>query len=195
MLFSLIEPHFPRARDQLWASFEASVGTSVVQPESEPKKLIKVVKKYRFAGEDVTEVVEVPEDSDDAKKWPAPPLDTTPALSSSAPVASSSGLPGASTPKPSPLPGKRIGPRKPKVQLGDIPTTSVQKAKKLSTLEKSAMDWKSHVTSEGDPHMKDELDANRRGGGYLEKVEFLGRVGERREQVLESSKGTKRRRG
>jgi hypothetical protein len=42
--------------------------------------------------------------------------------------------------------------------------------------------------------MKDELEANRRGGGYLEKVEFLNRVDARKEDALEASKSTKRRR-
>lgn len=91
-------------------------------------------------------------------------------------------------------PAKRPGPRKPKVSLAAIPTASSQKAKKLSTLEKSAMDWRAHVQASEEAGLKDELDANRRGGGYLEKVEFLNRVEERREDVFEASKGSKRRR-
>lgn len=57
------------------------------------------------------------------------------------------------------------------------------------------MDWRAHVTTTQDPELKDELDANRRGGGYLEKVEFLQRVGERRDEAFEANKGGKRRRG
>lgn len=53
------------------------------------------------------------------------------------------------------------------------------------------MDWQSHVSTSG---LKDELEANRRGGGYLEKVEFLQRVDERKEDVIEASKTGKRRR-
>ncbi|KAG6850749.1 hypothetical protein H0H93_009372 [Arthromyces matolae] len=88
-------------------------------------------------------------------------------------------------------PLKRPGPRKSKVTLAAIPT---QKAKKLSTLEKSAMDWQAHVQSSSQSGLSDELEANRRGGGYLEKVAFLNRVDERRDDILESSKGSKRRR-
>ena len=41
---------------------------------------------------------------------------------------------------------------------------------------------------------KDELEANRRSGGYLEKIEFLKRVDERKEEALEANKSNKRRR-
>ena len=41
---------------------------------------------------------------------------------------------------------------------------------------------------------KDELEANRRSGGYLGKVEFLQRVGERKETILEDNTAKKRRR-
>lgn len=63
----------------------------------------------------------------------------------------------------------------------------------MSTLDKSAMDWRAHVNA-APPDMKDELDANRRGGGYLEKVEFLKRVDERKDDAMEANKSTKRRR-
>jgi hypothetical protein len=69
-------------------------------------------------------------------------------------------------------------------------TPSAQKTKKLTTLDKSVMDWQSHVGSSGDA----ELEANRRGGGYLDKVEFLQRVDDRKNDVLDASTGTKRRR-
>jgi hypothetical protein len=53
------------------------------------------------------------------------------------------------------------------------------------------MDWRTHVTSSD---VKDELDANRRGCGYLEKMDFLKRVEDRREDAYEASKSNKRRR-
>ena len=40
-----------------------------------------------------------------------------------------------------------------------------------------------------------ELEANRRGGGYLERVEFMERVGARREEIFEQGRSTKRRKG
>jgi len=67
------------------------------------------------------------------------------------------------------------------------------KPKKLSTLEKSRLDWSSHVEESG-TDMKDELEANRKSGGYIEKMEFLGRVGERMERKGDEEKGGKRKR-
>ena len=55
------------------------------------------------------------------------------------------------------------------------------------------MDWKAHVNSDG-VTTKDELEANRRSGGYLGKMEFLQRVGERRDNILEENQAKKRRR-
>ena len=71
-----------------------------------------------------------------------------------------------------------------------IPKAS--QAKKITTLDKSAMDWRAHVSSQSSD-VKDELDDNRRGGGYLEKVDFLKRVQDRREDAFEASKLSKRR--
>ena len=55
------------------------------------------------------------------------------------------------------------------------------------------MDWRAHVEGGSSADMKDELEANRRGGGYLEKVEFLQRVEVRKEEVRDASKGKRRR--
>lgn len=52
------------------------------------------------------------------------------------------------------------------------------KAKKLNTLEKSKLDWAGFVDKEG---IGDDLDRQRKQGGdsYLERQDFLGRVGHR----------------
>ena len=86
---------------------------------------------------------------------------------------------------------KRPGPRKAKTTLAPLP--GAQKAKKLTTLDKSAMDWRAHVRKEELLGLKDELEANRRGGGYLEKVEFLQRVEERKADALDATKNKRRR--
>jgi hypothetical protein len=82
-------------------------------------------------------------------------------------------------------------PRRPKKRtLDDIPSV---KAKKISTLDKSLMDWQSHVNSQENASVRDDLEANRRGGGYLERVDFMDRVSQRREEEKQNL-GSKRRR-
>lgn len=153
--------------------------------------------------------MDVPEDSADANKWPLwKPVDTTAVSPEQTTVASGSGsapstshasaqqLSESADTSSSPThtkPVKRPGPRKPKIKLTPLPQP--EKAKKLTTLDMSAMHWKAHVSAAPDPALKDELEANRRGGGYLEKVEFLQRVDERKDQAFEAAKASKRRRG
>lgn len=51
------------------------------------------------------------------------------------------------------------------------------------------------MDTSGEAELASELEANRRGGGYLEKVNFLQRVGDRKGQAFETNKDHKRRRG
>jgi hypothetical protein len=48
----------------------------------------------------------------------------------------------------------------------------------------SQMDWKKHTAA--DQAINAELEANRRAGGYLQKKDFLDRVGERRMDTFDS---------
>jgi hypothetical protein len=175
---------------------------------------------FNLCERDDSEIVDVPEDSADAKKWPLwkppegrneaavtnesgsgtptpsteelPPAAAAPATSSSS-SSSSSVLFAQAQP---PLTTKRPSRRKPKLQLAELPSAGARKGKTLTTLEKSALDWKAHVATSGEPELASELEANRRGGGgYLEKVEFLQRVGDRKGQAFEANKDQKRRRG
>ncbi|TFK88519.1 hypothetical protein K466DRAFT_598555 [Polyporus arcularius HHB13444] len=188
--------------DEIYAQFKASL-TAPSQPTHTPAphEVVKIVKRYRFAGEEVTEVKEVPADSDEAKKWPqwTPSADASaqaPAgdpSTSQAGLAASAAVTSATSAAPVKPPAKRSGPRKAKSKLADIPSSKKEPIKKLTTLDKSAMDWRAHVEGESSQPIKEELDANRRGGGYLEKVEFLQRVEARKEEVLDASKGKRRR--
>ncbi|KAF9239323.1 bucentaur or craniofacial development-domain-containing protein [Melanogaster broomeanus] len=177
-----------KRRDSLWESFQASVSTPTPpQREEPPKKLVKVEKKYLFAGKHahLGKVVEVPADSEDAHRWPL----WRPEANSSTREEADVPFVTPDTPAAKPA-GKRPGPRKPRTALPSLPKAS--QAKKITTLDKSAMDWRAHVNAESSD-LKEELDANRRGGGYLEKVEFLKRVEDRRDDALEASKSSKRR--
>ena len=158
----------------------------------------------------IREVAVVPEDSPEAKKWPlwvdpstkadVVELPSTPfdEITKAVPLEVSTSQSGSHAtdnrqPSDSKPPTTRPGPRKPKVTLAALPGSAKQK--KMTTLEKSALDWKSHLQSEcaAGSSLIDELAANRRAGGYLEKVEFLKRVDGRKDETLESLKSSKRR--
>lgn len=81
-------------------------------------------------------------------------------------------------------------------------------------MQKSALDWRAHVQGTasgshpgsdsdsrvgngdaGSQSLADELERNRRGGGYLERVAFLDRVGARREELFEEGRSKRRRKG
>lgn len=163
------------------------------------------------------EVVEVPEDSQEAKTWPLHRNPNAPSPSSATQamqvMMSSAGQSATIGQEESELPltttssttasevqpltpklvaGKRPGPRKSKFTLASLPSS---KTKKITTLDKSAMDWRAHIQAEEESgsSLKDDLEANRRAGGYLEKVEFLKRVEERREENLDTIKSKRRK--
>jgi len=158
------------------------------------------------------DVVEVPEDSPEAREWPilkgpnsglSQHLRTSSHVEASAEANSNEGTlctssitdvptKASSSVVPKPGLGKRPGPRKPKTTLAPIPTS---KPKKITTLDKSAMDWRAHIRSEQETgsSLKDELEVHRKSGGYLEKVEFLNRVDERKGENLDVLKSSKRR--
>lgn len=142
------------------------------------------------------EIAQVPAESEDANKWPLlsesgpsnqnfadmdKPISTQPA----APVLANSANQNSKL--------KTHGPRKSKLVLPSLPAPSKPKAKNLTTLDKSSMDWRAHLTSDGSA-TKQELEANRRTGGYLGKIEFLQRVNERKDNILEENQTKKRRR-
>jgi len=127
--------------------------------------------------------VEVPEDSKDAQVWPT----VTASLPTAANVAASSSLFPLHQASSTTTRKRRKG-----LGLPSIPSQPKSNTKKLSTLDKSAMDWRAHIISSGS---MDELSANKKSGnGYLDKIGFLDRVHNRKEELLEVSKGTKRRR-
>ncbi|KAL1734131.1 hypothetical protein EV714DRAFT_202979 [Schizophyllum commune] len=218
-----------RQRVELWTKFLAM---DPPRPSEEPpRKLVKVVKTYKFAGKEMEEIIEVPEHSPDAAKWPRYEEPSSHGAGPSEPadvtMTNITQLLNDTPPQPPP-PHKRPGPRKGKVTLPGftmghniIRTPTLPHATNpashsggstfrdktstpttLTTLDKSALDWRSHVRSQS--HMedqaipgplRDELDAHRRGGGYLEKVAFMQRVEQRREGLLEAGRGGRRRRG
>ncbi|KAG9076535.1 hypothetical protein FRC06_009454 [Ceratobasidium sp. 370] len=200
-------------RNALWESFLESTtasasGSGHISPASEPKTLT-IERRYRFAGEDVIERVQVAEDSAEAINWkkrqssiatpeqtsveagPSPPAapvsnatSTTTQSSRASPTDPTKGTPAPTSAKP------KVA-AKPRKSLSSM--AAATKPKKLTTLEKSRLDWQSHLATVT-PDERDELERNKQAGGtgYLEKVDFLARVGERRETAFEDSKRKRR---
>jgi len=112
----------------------------------ETPKLITVTETYDFAGEAIKVTKQVSADQL-AKLKPKPK-----------PISILAGIP---------IPKVKAAPR-----IDNILDILTEKKKKMSTLEKSKLDWEGFKTKEG---LTDELDKNKKSG-YLDKVAFLQRA-------------------
>jgi hypothetical protein len=149
-----------------------------------PDSMIMIKRTYNFAGKVHTEQTLVPRNSAEAKLWLASQNSSVP--ESDQPEAKEDVSPFA-TPKRPPKRARKsvfepiteipkrmdlhFGPRKEsEVALVDIG----KDAKKMNTVDKSAMDWARFVDKEG---IADELDAaGKSKGAYKARQEFLARV-------------------
>ncbi|KZO92041.1 hypothetical protein CALVIDRAFT_541381 [Calocera viscosa TUFC12733] len=175
-------------RQAVWEDFQAAVAG--MRPRVKDIEMIEIEIQYKFVGKEIREKKMVPAGSEEAKRWSASKTpegattsatDTDTATALPEPPASTALVSGSMPNRPKP------GPRKPRVNLIS------SKPKKLTMLEKSAMDWAAHL-AETDKSTKEELEANRRSGGSLAKHDFLDRVGVRRQEEVEKERGQKRRR-
>ncbi|XP_050990257.1 LOW QUALITY PROTEIN: craniofacial development protein 1 [Labeo rohita] len=180
--------------DDLWASFLSDVGprpqaaapstgsqqststsgtdkpskpsTTSRQQEDKPKESSKITitKVFDFAGEEVRVTKEVDADSREAKSFLK---NEEKALKQKEEVSE----PQASVPLSSESSAKRPA------GMGSILNRIGAKKQKMSTLEKSKMDWDAFKTEEG---ITDELAIHNRGKeGYVERKNFLERVDQR----------------
>ncbi|KAK7152167.1 hypothetical protein R3I94_008485 [Phoxinus phoxinus] len=174
--------------DDLWASFLSDVGprpkasapsadsqqststagpdkpsqpsTASQQQEDKPKESSKITitKVFDFAGEEVRVTKEVDADSREAKSFLKEEKDEQ--SGSSEPQLSEALSSGSSVKRPA--------------GMGSILNRIGNKKQKMSTLEKSKMDWDAFKTEEG---ITDELAIHNRGKeGYVERKNFLERV-------------------
>ncbi|KAL1923283.1 uncharacterized protein VTP21DRAFT_8263 [Calcarisporiella thermophila] len=150
--------------DALWNEMKTtptvSSSPSTNSVASQSPNVNTVVEEYEFAGEKFKVTKELPKDSKEAP-------------SSSAQDKASS--------KPSSKPRGGRPARAPS-KLAALSAKYANKPKKLNTLEKSKLDWKNFVDSEGIEH---ELKQHNKDG-YLEKVDFLNRTDQRLEEELRS---------
>lgn len=135
---------------------------------------IAIKRIYVFAGETITEEKTVPKSSAEARLY----------------LQSQTTQPQPASPvggKPLRRPKKRpsmFEPNPEGIVKGLAPTTS--KGPKLNVVEKSKLDWASHVDQEG---LKEELDvAEKAKGGYMGRMDFLGRSEAKREEDLKNVK-------
>ena len=137
-----------------WSRWSGDVDLLVRRPcEFHVLILVNAAITYAMA----SEVIEVLENSEDAKKWPR--WIEPAAEGSSTPLALAYTIAGPST-QPSvtaKTPAKKPGPRKLKTTLSVLPAPS--KAKKISTLGKPAMDWQAHIQN-GQASSKQEAPQN-----------------------------------
>lgn len=165
--------------DSLWASFMKDTGfktkgakpqastvgkitksetssTKTASPVNRPQEKIRVTKVFEFAGEEVTVEKEVPIDSAEAR------------------LAQTSSSSDADKPA-----GKARVPK----SLGGIGSVLSQLGKKpkISTLEKSKLDWDRFKKEE---NIEEELATHNKGkDGYLERQDFLQRADLRRFEI------------
>ena len=148
-------------------------GRSAAPAPDEDKIAIK--RTYVFAGETITEEKLVPRSSAEARLY----LQSQEA---------------AAQPPTSPVGGKPL--RRPKKRAsmfepnpeGIVKGLSpmINKGPKLNTIEKSKLDWATHVDQEG---LKEELDvAEKAKDGYLGRMDFLGRSEAKREEDMKNAR-------
>jgi len=145
------------------------------------EETITIKRTYVFAGETITEEKEVPNTSAEARLY----------LQSQQQEANTSASAASGTKPPLRRPKKRTSMFEPNPEgtvKGLTPTgASANKGPKLNTIEKSKLDWAGFVDKEG---IQEELDgAGKAKEGYLGRMDFLGRVGAKREDEAKLARG------
>ncbi|CAH8864445.1 unnamed protein product [Trichobilharzia szidati] len=147
--------------DKIWEEFLKSDGSS----KATDGEKVKVVKKYQFAGEEV-EVTETVSKTENISKIPQNQNNTS------------------TNAQPPKLKPPTLGPGLASA-LQNLKST-VNKLPRLSTLEKSRLDWKQYVQKES---LEDDLKAHNKGkDGYLERQAFVSRTSEREYQYRQELK-------
>ncbi|XP_017879642.1 craniofacial development protein 1 isoform X2 [Ceratina calcarata] len=170
----LTEEEEKKRADSLWADFMKDTGTaagaSLQAPtkqmnDSKPEEKVKITKVFEFAGEEVKVEKEVSINSMEAMR--SPRLEKVESL-------------GQST-------------RGRGVKRGGISSILGQLGKraKISTLEKSKLDWDNYKKQE---NLEEEISTHNKGkGGYLERQDFLQRADLRQFEIEKQMRTASRR--
>ncbi|XP_029046921.1 craniofacial development protein 1 isoform X1 [Osmia bicornis bicornis] len=179
--------------DSLWADFmkDTAVGSkskpqdTINKPKEKSPPLekpkveekVKITKVFEFAGEEVKVEKEVPIDSAEARL-----------TLSSAENSEKSGNTASPTGK-----GSGRGKGFKRAGLGGISSvlTQIGKKAKISTLEKSKLDWDNYKKEE---NLEEEITTHNKGkDGYLERQDFLQRADLRQFEIEKQLRNTNRR--
>ena len=140
---------------------------------SHTEPMITIKRTYIFAGQTTTEEKLVPASSAEARLYQQ---------SQEAFKQQEQALPNANGKPMLRRPKKRASMFDPNPNGVPGAAAAGGKGPKLNTIEKSKLDWAGYVDKEG---MKEELDTAEKGKeGYLGKMDFLGRVGAKREDAI-----------
>ncbi|WVQ73877.1 hypothetical protein IAR50_003458 [Cryptococcus sp. DSM 104548] len=193
-----IEERRRKAREEFEKMKAEAAGPGEVRKEEE--EMVEVQRPRRFAGETILEPVKLRASDPEAIAYldKLKNGDQEPGVSiveetvtesavTETPVPETGSPALATSIAPAPKPK---GPPRRKRQTLEQMSAALDKGKKMTTLEKSQMDWRSHTSSS--TKMEDELAANRRSGGYLATRDFLDRVGERKADTFDQQ-GSRRR--
>ena len=178
--------------DDLWESLNAETSNALKRKvDTSPIKKTTIVKRVkRFAGEDIVVEEELVLGSEEHTKWlqaesrrmreeektaaqasiKMQPIDML--LKNGGKSATATSAVAASVSSPVSLTGKPKEKERSQSAL-DAALKSLTGGKKMSSVEKSRLDWDNYVAKKG---IKDELRDNRRGGGYLDTQAFLQRT-------------------
>ena len=161
--------------------------------DNEPDSMIMIKRTYNFAGQVHTEQKLVPRDSAEAKLF----LASQDAVVDPSEVDSS--LPSVKPKRPTKKARRSVFeplvelPRRTDLHFGIREDTGIEitalgkDAKKLNTVEKSAMDWAGFVDKEG---IKDDLTAaSKSRGAYKARQEFLARVEQKKDEEARRARG------
>ncbi|MCJ1465910.1 hypothetical protein MMC07_004529 [Pseudocyphellaria aurata] len=153
------------------ASTTVAAGAEAKDPMAEDT--ISIKRTYVFAGETITEEKVVPKSSAEASLYQSQSAPPKPTVSSNG------------KPLRRPLKRKsRFDPPPETGTSGSVGSSGLGKdqGRKLNTIEKSKMDWAGYVDQAG---IQEELAvAEKAKDGYLGKMDFLGRVGAKRDDEI-----------
>ncbi|KAK2579857.1 hypothetical protein KPH14_007540 [Odynerus spinipes] len=168
-------PVVPKQKPQNPTNGPREKSPVIVKPKVEEK--VKITKVFEFAGEEVKIEKEVPVDSAEAR------LSLSSAENSAKTDASTS--PGGG--------GRGRGRGIKRGGLGGISSVlgQIGKKAKISTLEKSKLDWDSYKKQE---NLEEEITTHNRGkDGYLERQDFLQRADLRQFEIEKQLRNSNRR--